>query len=82
MNKTEQPILTVSRGQADVLRKVGDIMLTVEETIAYTGYSRTFLAEHVEIPRTGKPVRFRLSDLDRYIDAQTINAFPKHGTAA
>jgi hypothetical protein len=81
MEDTGQPILTVSRGQADVLRKVGDIMLTVDETIAYTGYSRTFLAEHVEIPRTGKPVRFRLSDLDRYIDAQTVNGFHKRGAA-
>lgn len=76
-----QPILAVSRGQADVLRKVGDIMLTVEEACGYLSVSRTYLAEHVEIPRTEKPVRFRLSDLDRYIDARTINPLPKRGAA-
>lgn len=76
-----EPILTVSRGQADVLRKVGDIMLTTEEAMAYTGYSRTYLHEHVEIPRTSPPVRFRLSDLDRILDARTINPLPKRGAA-
>lgn len=76
-----QPILTVTRGQADVLRKVGDIMLTTDEAMAYTGFSRTYLNAHVEIPRTTPPVRFRLSDLDRILDARTINPLPKRGAA-
>lgn len=41
-----QPILAVSRGQADVLRKVGDIMLTVEEALRATGGWKT-----TEVPR-------------------------------
>ncbi len=77
----ETPILTVTRGKADILQKVGDMMLTTRETLDYTRWSRTYLAEHPEIPRTSAPVRFRLSDIDRVLDARTLNPLPKRGAA-
>ena len=76
-----QPILTVSRGQADVLRKVGDIWLSFDETMDYTGFSRTDRNEPAERPRTPPPVRVRLAALARIMDARLINPLPKRGAA-
>lgn len=76
-NPSPQNIVVVSRSRAAILQKVGDIWLNIEEASAYTGYSVEYLRKHVEIPRTTAPVRFRLSDLDRIMDARLINPLPK-----
>jgi hypothetical protein len=74
---TTDGVFVVTRARAAILQKVGDIMLTTEEAAAYTGYSMEYLRKHMEIPRTTPPIRFRLSDLDRILDARMINPLPR-----
>jgi len=57
-------------------------LLTIKEAAEAMGVSVHFMEEHTEIPRVriGKgeraPIRFRPSDLERLLDAWTINPLP------
>lgn len=56
-----------------------DRLLTVKEAAAYLGYAEGTIynkvgAETIPFVRLGRTVRFRRSELDRWIDEQTSEA--------
>jgi hypothetical protein len=64
-------------------------LLTTKQAADVLGVSTRYLQQHREIPRIPLPgrsgrcsIRFRPSDLERLLDARTINPLPKEKKVA